>query len=201
MNKENHKSKTFVFFGIAGSGKGTQIELLEKYLKNSNPSLDITLAYPGSEFRKLTSSGSYTGELVKEKLEGGFLQPDFITISLFSKILTENLSKDNILIADGYPRTIGQSQALESAMDFYSRSNISIIYIKLSKEEASKRMKLRGRSDDTDIGIAQRFDEYVNNILPAMNYFKDKEGYEIYTVNGEQSVEDVHKELISKLEI
>ena len=201
MNKENHKSKTFVFFGIAGSGKGTQIELLEKFLKNSNPSLDITLAYPGSEFRKLTSSGSYTGELVKEKLEGGFLQPDFITISLFSKILTENLSKDNILIADGYPRTIGQSQALESAMDFYSRSNISIIYIKLSKEEASKRMKLRGRSDDTDIGIAQRFDEYVNNILPAMNYFKDKEGYEIYTVNGEQSVEDVHKELISKLEI
>src|SRR3989338_10136819 len=170
MNKENYKLQTFVFFGIAGSGKGTQIELLQKYLKSKNLSLNITLAYPGSEFRKLTSNGSYTGLLVKERLEGGFLQPDFITISLFSNILIQNMTKENILIADGYPRTISQSEALENAMDFYSRSDISIVYIKLSKEEATKRMKLRGRSDDTDLGIAQRFDEYVNNILPAMNY-------------------------------
>ena len=32
-----------------------------------------------------------------------------------------------------------------------------------------------------------------------MNYFKNKEGYEIYTINGEQSKEDVFKDIINKL--
>ncbi len=32
-----------------------------------------------------------------------------------------------------------------------------------------------------------------------MNYFKDKDNYEIYTINGEQSVEDVHKDIIKAL--
>ena len=31
--------------------------------------------------------------------------------------------------------------------------------------------------DDTDAGIAKRFDEYINNVVPALNYFKGKENY------------------------
>ena len=58
---------------------------------------------------------------------------------------------------------------------------------------------LRGRSDDTVAGIAKRFDEYVNNVIPAMNYFLDKPGYTIYTVNGEQPVPNVHKDIIKAL--
>jgi adenylate kinase family enzyme len=96
---------------------------------------------------------------------------------------------------------VTQSEVLEAAMDFYKRSDMKIIYIQLEKEEAMKRMKLRGRSDDTDEGIAKRFDEYVNNVVPAMYYFKDKGGYTMYTINGDQSIEDVHKELIKTLGI
>ena len=32
-----------------------------------------------------------------------------------------------------------------------------------------------------------------------MNYFKGKDGYTIYTINGEQSIEDVHKDIIKAL--
>ena len=32
-----------------------------------------------------------------------------------------------------------------------------------------------------------------------MNYFKDKVGYKIYTINGEQTVENVHKDIIKAL--
>ncbi len=39
----------------------------------------------------------------------------------------------------------------------------------------------------------------MNKVVPSMNYFKGKEGYELYTINGEQSPEDVHKEIISKI--
>ncbi len=192
---------TFVFFGIVGSGKGTQVDLLQKYLKEKNLSDDVLFTSTGNEYRKVVDSGSYTGKLVKETLEKGHLQPNFLTISLFTNILANNMKDNTSLIADGYPRTIAQSEAFESAMKFYKREHIHVVYIELGKEEATKRMKLRGRSDDTDEGIAKRFDEYVNNVVPSMNYFKDKEGYTMHTINGEQSIEDVHKELIASLGI
>ena len=194
-----NKPHTFVFFGIVGSGKGTQIDLLQKYIKEKDSDAKITVAYPGSEFRKLIAGGSYTGKLVQTSLEQGWLQPNFLTISLFTNILVDSLDEDTHLMVDGFPRTVTQSEVLEAAMDFYNRKDIKIIYIKVEKEEAIKRMKLRGRTDDTDEGIAKRVDEYVNNVVPAMYYFKDKGGYTIYTINGEQSVEDVHKELIKTL--
>ena len=69
----------------------------------------------------------------------------------------------------------------------------------MGKEEALKRNLLRGRADDTVEGLAKRFDEYVTNVVPAMDYFKDKFNYKIYTINGEQSVEDVQKDIIKAL--
>ena len=73
------------------------------------------------------------------------------------------------------------------------------LMIEVGKEEAMKRNLLRGRTDDTKQGIEKRFDEYINKVIPAMNYFKGKPGYELYTINGEQSVADVHKDIINKL--
>jgi len=194
-----NKPQTFIFFGIVGSGKGTQVELLEKYLKEKGISDDVLFTSTGDEFRKLIQGGSYTALKVKETIEKGFLQPNFLTISLFTNILINNIKENTTLIADGYPRTIPQSEAFLNMMQFYGRDNVKIIYIELDKEEATKRMKLRARSDDTDEGIKNRFDEYVNNVIPSMDYFKNKEGYTIYTVNGNQPIEDVHKEIISKI--
>jgi adenylate kinase len=188
-----------MFFGIVGSGKGTQAELLEKYLKGKSSDLSFVHAATGAKFRDLIASGNYTSRLILDNQVNGRLQPDFLTDAVFVKILLTELGKDSVLITDGYPRTIHQSEVFDQAMKFYQRGDIAIIYIEVGKEEAIKRMKLRGRTDDTDEGIAKRFDEYVNNVMPAMNYFKDKPGYTIYTINGEQSVEGVHKELIAKL--
>src|SRR3989304_930220 len=191
--------QTFVFFGIVGSGKGTQVDLLRKYLENKKMASDILYTSTGVEFRKIMESGSYTGQLVKETLEKGFLQPNFITTSLFTNILISGMQEETCLIADGYPRTILQAESFEAMVKFYQRRDVKIIYIELSKAEATKRLRLRGRHDDTDQGIRKRFDEYVNNVIPAMNYFKDKENYTIYTINGEQTVEAVHKDIIKTL--
>ncbi|HEY5588312.1 MAG TPA: nucleoside monophosphate kinase [Candidatus Paceibacterota bacterium] len=197
----NNKTYTFIFFGIVGSGKGTQVELLKKYLVENNITSDVLFTSTGNEYRKLIGTDSYTSERVKGNLEKGFLQPDFLTVTLFTDILIREMKEGATLIADGFPRTITQSQAFESMMKFYNRDEVKIIYIELSKEEAIKRMKLRARSDDTDEGIANRFDEYVNNVIPSMNYFKDKSGYTLYEINGEQSIQDVHKEIIKNIEI
>lgn len=202
-NKNNmeNTAHTFVFFGIVGSGKGTQVELLQKYLTEKNLVNDIVFASPGVAYRKLVCDGYYTGKIVKTTLEKGYLQPDFLTNGLVVNTLAFGMKEDSCIMADGFPRTVEQSKLFEELMAYYSRTNIHIIYIELSKEEALKRMKLRGRSDDTDEGIAQRFDEYMNNVIPAMNYFNNKAGYTLHTINGEQSIEKVHEDIRQTLGI
>jgi|SRR3989344_7712078 len=190
--------QAFVFFGITGSGKGTQVKLLIDYLKNSHGQHTV-YAYPGDEYRKIIEADSYTSSLVEGPLSRGELLPGFLTDAIVTNILISNLSAENNLITDGYPRAVEQSISFEKMMKFYKRENIKVIYIEISKEEAIKRMKLRGRHDDTDAGITTRFDEYTNNVIPAMNYFEDKENYKIYTINGEQSVEKVYEDIIKAL--
>ncbi|MEI7709235.1 MAG: nucleoside monophosphate kinase [bacterium] len=194
----NEIGKTFVFFGIAGAGKGTQIKLLTDLLKGKDGK-EMVYISPGNEYRKIIQSGTQTASLVKTILDRGGLLPNFLTGSVVASVLVNGISPDKNLILDGYPRTIPQAEFLEQAMGFYERENIKVIYIELSKEEASKRLKLRARHDDTDEGIATRFDDYVKNVIPSMNYFKDKSGYTIYTINGEQTVENVHKDIIKAL--
>lgn len=188
----------FVFFGIVGSGKGTQVKLLMDFLK-AKDGKDIVYAYPGNEYRKLVESGSYIGSLVKDVMNAGSLLPDFLTDSIFTDILISGLNVDKHLIADGYPRTVVQSETFDAIIKFFKRGKVKIVYIELNEEEAVKRNMARGRADDTKEGLAKRFNEYKNNVIPAMNYFKDKEDYEIYSINGEQSIEDVHKDIIKAL--
>ncbi len=190
--------QTFVFFGIVGSGKGTQVKLLTEYLKKED-NKETVYAYPGAEYRKLMESGSFTATLIKDSINRGELQPDFLTDAIFTNILTAELSPEKHLIADGYPRTVKQSEVFEKAMKFFKRENIKIIYIELSKDEAMKRNLLRGREDDTKEGLEKRFDEYVNNVVPAMEYLKGKPGYEAFSINGEQSIENVHKDIVKAL--
>lgn len=192
------KPQAFVFFGIVGSGKGTQVKLLMDFLK-SQAGLESVYAGTGEGFRALIASGSYTGSLVKETIAKGELVADFLTDAIFTNILITNLTSEKNLVTDGYPRTVLQSELFEEMMVFFKHDKINIIYIEVGKEEAMKRNLLRGRHDDTREGIAKRFDEYVNNVIPAMNYFKGKKGYTIYTINGEQPVEKVHADIIKAL--
>lgn len=192
------KAETFIFFGIQGSGKGTQAKFLIDTLKKRD-GRECILTSTGNEYRKLIESGSYTGTLIKDSITRGELQPDFLTNTIFTNILTSSLTPEKHLIADGYPRTIVQSQVFEEMMKFYKRDGIKIIHIELSEEEAMKRNLLRDRHDDTKEGIEKRFDEYMNNAILAMNYFKNKENYKIYTINGKQDRKDVYKDVIKAL--
>lgn len=189
---------TFIFFGIVGSGKGTQVALLKEYLKKDGK--ECVYIGTGDLFRSLAESPKSDTEIkIKQWLDAGKLVSDEMTNELVDYHIGLRVLPDKNVIFDGYPRTVPQSKFFEEKMQAHKRDDIKIIYIELSEAEAMKRNLLRGRSDDTEAGLKQRFNEYVNNVVPAMNYFKDKSGYTIYAINGEQSVEDVHKDIINAL--
>ena len=183
--------QTFIFFGIVGSGKGTQVKLLLEYLKQKD-SHECVYIGTGEIFRTIPE--------VKEILNMGKLVSDDMTNNLVLKKFETALSSEKHAIFDGYPRTVAQSEYFEREIKAQERGGIKIIYIELSQAEAMKRNLLRGRHDDTEEGLKKRFEEYENKVIPAMNYFNGKAGYTIYTINGEQSVEAVHAEIISKLD-
>jgi adenylate kinase len=197
---KNMQPLTLVFFGVQGSGKGTQIKLLIDLLKTQTGA-ECLYAYPGAEFRKLVGGDSFTSKFLKDSLDRGELQPDFLTNTVFANIFLASFSPEKHIIADGYPRTVAQSQNLEKIMDYYKRNNVKIINIELSREEAIKRNLKRGRDDDTEEGLAKRIQWHEDYAVPAMNYFKDKSGYEIFTINGEQPVEDVQKDIVKALNL
>ncbi len=185
--------KTYVFFGNVGAGKGTQVELLKKFFVDGGYS--ITHFSPGNEFRTITATDNYTGSVIKGILDNGLLLPDVLTSGMFTTLMSRELKgPETVLFLDGYPRSIRQSEDFITMMEFYGRKNVDLIYVDVSKEEAIKRMKLRNRLDDTDAGIANRFDVYENSVLPALEVLKQK-GYKLYKVNGLQTVEEVHQEV------
>ncbi len=190
--------QTFIFFGIAGSGKGTQVKLLTDFLKNKDGK-ETVYAGTGDGIRRLASSDSYIGKLIKDTMARGELIPDFLANAIFTDILNSSLAPEKHLIVDGYPRTVAQSALFEEMMAFFGREQVKIIYIEIGQSESERRNLLRGRHDDKKESLAKRFEEDMNKVIPAMNYFKDKKNYTIHNINGEQSIEDVHADIISKL--
>ncbi len=195
------KPLNFAFLGIAGSGKGTQVDLLIKYLKDNNISDDIIHAYLGQEFRNIAKSDTATSHIIANLIDEGKMVPNFFTDAVFLNLLISRLKEDTFVITDGYPRSVEQSLTFERTMHFYGRDIIHVVYIKVSKEEAIKRMKLRNRKDDTDEGIEQRVEFFLANIDPAIVYYNNKPNYVVHIINGEQSIEDVHSDIIKSLGI
>lgn len=190
--------KTYLFFGNIGAGKGTQVEFLKKDLKDRTSKETVYIS-PGAEFRNFIEGEGYSNKLAKEILDRGQLLPLFLVSWVFANVVTKELdSPDKHIIMDGFPRSVEQVSLFESAVKFYNLNDISIVYIKISKEEATRRLMLRARHDDTEAGIQKRFEEYENNVLPALDLLRQK-NIPIFEINGEQSIEDVHKEIISKV--
>lgn len=196
-----HNNDTIIVMGRSGSGKGTQVQLLKDYLNSNRPEMNIFHFESGNHFRNFIDQPGYTSELMREILGKGILAPDFITEWFLADAFVKNMTReDQVVIIDGFPRTVNQAHTLDSAMKYYHRSNIKVLHIRVSEEEVRNRMIERGRTDDQKIEVINnRITWYNENVLPTLDYMRSQPHYEIIDIDGERSVEDVHSDIIATL--
>ena len=189
--------RTFIFFGPSGSGKGTQAKLLKDYLEKNNKERKVIYIETGQLFRDFISSNkSYTRDLTKNVMDQSGLIPEFMPIWIWSECLIKNLTGAEHLILDGLSRRKHEAPILDGAMKFYKRKSPVIIEIDVSREWAFEKLLKRGRKDDTPDGIGPRLDWYSEHVIPAVEYLSSKPDYVHLKINGEQTIEEVHQEIL-----
>ncbi len=193
--------KTFIFFGPSGAGKGTQAKILIEHLKNIDPERKTLYIETGQRFREFITEASYTAEKTKEVIDNGGLLPEFLPIWIWSEYFVKHVGGDEHMILDGLSRRAHEAPILNSAMKFYGREKPYVISIEVSRDWAREKLMGRERGDDKIEQIEKRLDWFDENVLQAMEYFKNNEFYNFVSVNGEQSIVEVNKEIMSKIGI
>jgi len=191
--------QTFVFIGRSGCGKGTQSELLQKFIKEKDPKGEILYLETGARFRDFIKGEKYSNVLARNIYKHGGRQPDFLAVWMWSHLLLDNFKGTEHLFFDGTPRSLSEAMALTTAMDFYDRQ-ATVVYINVSRKWSEERLVARGRQDDINIDeIRKRLDWFDKDSYPAVEYFNTNKKYTLIELNGEQTIEKIHSDLVEKL--
>lgn len=191
----DNKPLTFIFLGKSGCGKGTQANLLQKYLEVKNRGESFLYVYTGDRLRELVEKNTYTAKLAKQIMADGKIEPNFLAVWAWASELVEKMNEGTHLIIDGSPRSKTEAELLDGAFEFYGRENVRPILIDVSDEWAMDRLLGRKRADDTREKIKNRLNFFTTDVQPAIDYY----GGRIIRINGEQQMAEVHADIIKAL--
>lgn len=195
------EKKFYIIMGRSGCGKGTQAELLKKKLeeRGAGAVLHVTT---GVGFREFINGESYAAHISRELTNSGGLNPEFLAIWNWSNIFIKSLTGKETIILDGAPRKPVEVGALHSAVHFFGYEHPTIIYVDVSETWAMDKLASRGREDDKNLEEQEKKMAWFNeDVLPCVDMYMHDPLYVFVRVNGEQTVEEVHTEIMSKLNL
>lgn len=184
-----------VFYGPEGSGKGTQAELLSQ-------KLNLPILGSGDLVRDAAASDKgIIGDICRKALLEGKYVADSEMFVLWKKRLKKSDAKKG-WIMDGFPRNVTQAEFLDDKLDKYGYKIEYVIYLKISTEESIKRLIVRNReafagsniSHDDPEKVKERLKRYNQGESDVINFYKTK-GV-LIEINGEQTVEKVHQDIV-----
>ena len=182
-----------IFFGPPGAGKGTQAKLLSSYLGIPHLSTGEVLR------SKLNEKDELSNKLKLVMTSGNLVSDEILNKIVSITLLTDNCKKGFIL--DGYPRTIAQSEYLNSFIDKQDMIVNKIINIDLDDKNIENRITLRSRTenrtDDSLEVIRTRIIKYNNETKPIVQFYKSKYPLIFFELNGDQKIEKIHSEIIN----
>lgn len=121
-----------VLLGPPGSGKGTQAERLKD-------DLDLPYYATGNILRAAVRDETELGRKAREYMDRGDLVPDDVIIGVIAERIASHEAEDGFIL-DGFPRTVGQAEALESRMKELGKRLTAALLIDVPDEEVIRRL-------------------------------------------------------------
>lgn len=124
-----------IMLGAPGAGKGTQAKkIAEKY--------EIPHISTGDIFRANIKNGTELGNKAKTYMDQGLLVPDELVVDLVvDRVKQEDCTNGYVL--DGFPRTIPQAEALDTALAAIGEKIDYAINVEVPDENIIRRMSGR----------------------------------------------------------
>ncbi len=101
---------------------------------------------------------------------------DLISAEIERAVLADTEGIDSPFILDGYPRTVAAARHLLAFLESAAIPVLKVLHLSISKAEMSARAGKRGRADDNEEALRRRFDFYVENVQPSVDYLKAELG-------------------------
>lgn len=193
--------QTVVFYGKAGSGKGTQAQLLKKYLEERDKKHPVLYIETGAVFRNFAKEDNFTAQMVKKVLETGGLLPEFLPVWVWTDIFIRNITGTEHIILDGLARNEDEVPVLARAFQFYNRSSVQVVLLQVSDKTALARLSKRERADDSGAEVKKRLLWFEKNVLPAVLRWKQFPAMRVHDVDSEGSIEDGHRRVLKALHL
>lgn len=214
-----------IFLGPPACGKGTQTNLLSKYLEL--PHIDT-----GSLLRAEIAKETEEGKIAKFHIDQGHLVPVELVASIIGKKLADDECKNGYVL-DGYPRSLEQAEQLEIINKNIDKNNNDVsfkaIYFDIDTDILIERiihrqscpkcgeiynkkfkpskvenvcdkcnMVLKTRNDDNEEIAKERFKTYFEQTAPLIEFYSKKNV--LYKIDANGSIEDVWKRLLKIVE-
>ena len=212
-----------LLMGLPGAGKGTQSEQIAR-------DYDIVHISTGDIFRQAIKDETPLGLEAKSFTDRGDLVPDDVTNGLVRERLAQADVKATGFMLDGYPRTKVQAEALEENLNTLDTQIDAVILIDVDPDVLKARLSGRiicrecdatyhkiynpptedgvcdncgshdfyQREDDKPERVAHRINLQMESIRPILDYYNQRSLF--HKINGEQSIEEVYREIRTILE-
>jgi adenylate kinase len=180
--------KLFLIIGAPGSGKTTDAEIIAE----NNPERFAHFS-TGDLLRAEIASGSELGKQIESFTSKGNLVPlDIVVNTIISAIKS---SEKEVILIDGYPRSVEQMEALDSILTEESTISLkSVINVEVSEKVAKDRVLGRARgADDNEEVFSNRMKVFMDPLEDIQRFYTEKGVMKV--VNGERTIEEIVSEM------
>jgi len=188
-----------ILLGPPGAGKGTQAQILVD-------GRNMVQLSTGDMLRAAKTSGTEMGNKVAAIMDAGELVTDEIVIGLIEEKLDGEAAGG--FIFDGFPRTLGQADALGELLARKGHSLDAVIELQVNDEVLVDRIVGRAadavatggtaRADDNAESLKTRLMEYYKKTSPLLGYYYAKG--DLKAVDGLADIDDVASSIAGVLD-